>query len=317
MNNHTLKNRQAHHSGICAIIGPPNSGKSTLLNLFLGQKLSIVTPKPQTTRNRISGILTREDAQVLFLDTPGIHKSEKALNRMIVNIAWQTLAEADLILFVLDGSRYSGYRAMSRLERDLSPVFKRLKSHFQPLILAINKIDLIGSRPRLLPLIEHLAGIFPQAEIVPISALNAEHTTELLRLLIQKLPVNLPIFPEDQLSTLPMRFFAAEIIREKLILVLNQEIPYSIAVEIESWQEIPGKNLTEVHAVIYVARQNHKQIVIGKQGSRLKQVGREARLELSSILEQRIHLELWVKVKPNWYENRSFLQELLPESGMT
>ncbi|MCF8104246.1 MAG: GTPase Era [Desulfohalobiaceae bacterium] len=314
MNSHFPENSQNHHSGICAIIGPPNSGKSTLLNLFLGQKLSIVTPKPQTTRNRISGILTRDDAQILFLDTPGIHKSGKALNRMIVNTAWQTLAEADLILFVLDGSRYSGDRAATRLERDLSSVFQRLKSHSQPLILVVNKIDLVGSRPRLLPLIEQLAGIFPEGEIVPISALKAEHTQELLELLIQKLPLNLPLFPEDQLSTLPMRFFAAEIIREKLIMVLNQEIPYSIAVEIESWQEIPEKNLTEVHAVIHVARQNHKQIVIGKQGSRLKQVGREARLELSSILEQRIHLKLWVKVKPNWHENRSFLQELLPEA---
>lgn len=306
------KSREDFHSGICAIIGPPNSGKSTLLNTLLGQKISIVTPKPQTTRNRISGILNRDDAQVLFLDTPGIHHTRQTLNRFIVDTAWQTLAEADCVLLLLDGALYTR-KGIKKLHEDLRPFSNRFQDLGLPLFLALNKIDLIRDRTRLLPLMEQLAGLFPDIDLYPVSAVTGDGTADLVQACLKGLPGEVPLFPEDQLSTLPMRFFAQEIIREKLFLVMQQEIPYSIAVEIENWQELPEKNLTLIQAVIYVAQSQHKHIVIGKQGDRLKQVGREARLEINALLGQRSHLELWVKVKPKWHENRSFLQQLLPD----
>ena len=307
-----IETRHSFQSGICAIIGPPNSGKSTLLNTLLGQKVSIVTPKPQTTRNRISGILNRAEAQIVFLDTPGIHHTTQSLNRFIVNTAWQTLAEADCLLLVLDAALYTR-KGAQKLRTDLAPFSTRVQRLGLPLLLALNKVDSLRDRTRLLPLMEQLAELFPDVDLYPISACTGDGTERLVQACLNALPEAMPLFPEDQLSTLPMRFFAQEIIREKLFLVLNQELPYSIAVEIENWQELPEKDLTVIQAVIYVAQSQHKQIVIGKHGARLKQVGREARLELNTMLDQRTHLELWVKVKPKWYENRSFLEQLLPE----
>ena len=308
-----IESRPGFHSGICAIIGPPNSGKSTLLNTFLGQKVSIVTPKPQTTRNRISGILNRAGAQIVFLDTPGIHHTTQTLNRFIVDTAWQALTEADCLLLVLDAALYTR-KGEQKLHVDLAPFGQRIQQLGLPLLLALNKIDCIRNRTGLLPLMEQLAGVFPDVSLYPISAWTGDGTETLVQACLEVLPESMPLFADDQLTTLPMRFFAQEIIREKLFLALNQELPYSIAVEIENWQELPEKNLTLIQAVIYVARPQHKQIVIGKHGARLKQVGREARLELNTLLEQRAHLELWVKVKPKWHENRSFLEQLLPES---
>ncbi|MCF8109256.1 MAG: GTPase Era [Desulfohalobiaceae bacterium] len=308
-----VHSRPGFHSGTCAIIGPPNSGKSTLLNTFLGQKVSIVTPKPQTTRNRISGILNQAGAQIVFLDTPGIHHTTQTLNRFIVDTAWQTLAEADCLLLVLDAALYTR-KGKHKLHADLAPFSQRIQQLGLPLLLALNKIDCIRNRTGLLPLMEQLSGVFPDVSLYPISASTGDGTETLVQACREALPESMPLFPDDQLSTLPMRFFAQEIIREKLFLVLNQELPYSIAVEIENWQELPEKGLTLIQAIIYVARSQHKQIVIGKQGARLKQVGQEARLELNTLLGQRAHLELWVKVKPKWYENRSFLEQLLPES---
>jgi GTP-binding protein Era len=308
-----LESRPGFHSGICAIIGPPNSGKSTLLNTFLGQKVSIVTPKPQTTRNRISGILNRAGAQIVFLDTPGIHHTTQTLNRFIVDTAWQALTEADCLLLVLDAALYTR-KGEQKLHGDLAPFGQRIQQLGLPLLLALNKIDCIRNRTGLLPLMEQLAGVFPDVSLYPISAWTGDGTETLVQACREALPESMPLFADDQLTTLPMRFFAQEIIREKLFLALNQELPYSIAVEIENWQELPEKDLTLIQAVIYVARPQHKQIVIGKHGARLKQVGREARLELNTLLEQRAHLELWVKVKPKWCENRSFLEQLLPES---
>lgn len=305
--------RSSFRSGMCVIIGPPNSGKSTLLNTFLGQKVSIVTPKPQTTRNRISGILNQAGTQIVFLDTPGIHRTTQTLNRFIVDTAWQTLAEADCLLLVLDAALYIR-KGAQKLHADLALFSQRIQQLGLPLLLALNKIDCIRNRTGLLPLMEQLTGLFPDVSLYPISASSGDGTETLVQACRKALPESMPLFPEDQLSTLPMRFFAQEIIREKLFLVLNQELPYSIAVEIENWQELPEKGLTLIQAVIYVAQSQHKQIVIGKQGARLKQVGQEARLELNTLLDQRAHLELWVKVKPNWYENRSFLEQLLPES---
>ncbi len=298
-----------HRSGIVAIIGPPNSGKSTLLNCFLGQKLSIVTPKPQTTRNRISGILSTEEAQVIFLDTPGIHHTYQALNRHLVDTAWKTLSSADLILLVLDANRYLNKEY--KFDHEIALIKNPLQRISIPLLIAVNKVDLVPDKRNLLPLLQKLAQIWPHAHIFPLSAEYGLETQPLLQNVIKALPFAPPLYPKEQLSTLPMKFIGAEIIREKLFLVLNQEIPYSTAVDIDIWNEEPNRSLIYIHATIYIAKQSHKKIVIGNKGTRLKEIGGKARMEIMEILECKIHLDLWVKVKPKWNENIRFFKELL------
>ena len=302
--------QQEFKCGVVAIAGPPNSGKSTLLNCFLGEKLSIVTPKPQTTRSRISGILHQEDAQIVFLDTPGIHYSTQSLNAFLVETAWRALEGADQVLLLLDASRYAD--KPRRLHRDLGVIHKRLRGTGLPLHVALNKEDLVRDKKKLLPLTEALSSYFPGLEFFIISAAQGKGTQELLQHIKQGLPVSPPLFPEDQLSTLPMRFLAAEIIREKLFLVLEEELPYSVAVQVEYWQKDPEKDLVHLEGVIYVSRKNHKAMVIGSRGRKLKEVGEAARVELEDQLEQKVFLQLWVKVKPKWTQDRRFLLELSP-----
>ncbi|MDQ7032812.1 MAG: GTPase Era, partial [Desulfonauticus sp.] len=244
-------------SGIVALIGPPNAGKSTLLNSYLGQKVSIVTPKPQTTRNRINGILSREDCQIVFLDTPGIHKSNQTLNRFLVESAWQALSGTDVVLLMIDGSRYVD--KLSLLENEISPLKGPIQNQLENTIIAINKIDKVKNKNKLLPIMEVMANYFKDVEIFLISALTGENTFELLEEIKRRLPVGEPLFPEDQVSSVPLRFMVAEIIREKLFLKLHQELPYSVAVDIEHWEE--DENLVKIHATIFVAKKNHKQIV--------------------------------------------------------
>ena len=299
-------------SGLVAVIGPPNAGKSTLTNCFVGQKISIVTDKPQTTRNRISGILSRDRDQIVFLDTPGIHHSSRSMNQYFVETAWRTLAGVDVILLVLDAFRYVNRPGLFGAETEI--IAERIRSFAKPLVLGLNKVDRVAEKKLLLPLFDRVHGQWPEAELLPVSALTGEGTAELLERLRSLLPAGPPLYPEDQLSTLPMRFFATEIIREKLFQVLRQELPYSVAVEAEYWNEEPERNLVLMGCVIYVERKNHKGIVIGKNGSRLRQVGSEARLELEGLLEQQVHLQLWVKVKPGWSEDRRFLANLEPEA---
>jgi len=294
--------------GIVALIGPPNAGKSTLLNSYLGQKISIVTPKPQTTRNRINGILHREDCQIVFLDTPGIHKSNQTLNRFLVETAWQALHGADIILLLLDGSRYIDKPSL--LDKEITPLTNPLQNQHENLIIAINKIDKVKNKNKLLPLIDQLQKYFPDIEIFLISALTGEKTYELLEEIKKRLPVGPPLFPEDQISSVPLRFMAAEIVREKLFLKLEKELPYSVAVDIEHWEEDEEKQLTRIHATIYVAKKNHKQIVIGHKGQKLKQIGIEARKELEALLDRKVYLQLWVKVKPRWNEDERFISNL-------
>ncbi len=294
--------------GIVALVGPPNAGKSTLLNSYVGQKISIVTPKPQTTRNRINGILHRNDCQIVFLDTPGIHKSNETLNRFLVETAWQALHGADLILLLLDGSRYVD--KLFLLEKEISPLLDPLTNQRENLIIAINKIDKIRDKNKFLPIIDELQRYFPQVDIFLISALTGEMTFELLEEIKNRLPIGPPLFPEDQISSVPLRFMAAEIIREKLFLRLKKELPYSVAVEIEHWEEDREKNLTRIHATIYVAKKNHKQIVIGHKGAKLKEVGTEAREELEYLLGTKVYLQLWVKVKDSWNEDERFIANL-------
>lgn len=289
-------------------MGPPNAGKSTLLNSLLGHKLAIVTPLPQTTRNRITGILTDKEAQVIFMDTPGIHQLRGKMNRLLLQAAWLAMEEADAVLLILDGDLYA--RRPDYLDNDMKPLLAPLRAEKRPLILAVNKIDLLGDKSRLLPLLENLHAALPTAEIFPLSAVNKAGLPDFLRAIKQSLPVGEARFPEDQLSTLTLRFLAAEIIREKLLLGLRQELPYYLAVDIEGWQEEPEKGLTRIQALIYVGRESHKGMVIGRGGQNLKRVGQSARKEINALLEGRTHLELWVKVRENWPEDQGFLSGL-------
>lgn len=308
-NTHTAPDQTGDHKfGYVAIMGPPNAGKSTLMNTYLGDKVAIVTPKPQTTRNQISGILSEPSAQVIFVDTPGVHQLRGKMNRMLVQSAWQAMHGADLILVVLDGDVY--VRRPESLEPDLEPMLRAVAQETRPVAVALNKVDLFHDKSRMLPLLQQLHGVWPQAEIFPVSALTGDGLPPLLTFIKKHLPAAPAQFPEDQLSTVPLRFMVAEIIREKLFISLKQELPYYTAVNIEQWQEDTERKFTTIHAVIYVGRANHKGMVIGKNGQHLKQIGIDARKEIEALLEHRVHLELWVKVREGWTEDQSFLQAM-------
>ena len=311
----SVQGPENHRSGIVAIIGPPNAGKSTLLNTFIGQKLAIVTPKPQTTRTSISGILSAPGGQILFLDTPGIHQTRQTMNAMMVDIAWRTLESADSVLLVLDASRY--VKQPRLLQKDLSVMLTRLSRLPNPMLIALNKLDLVKDRKGLLPLMQSVADLFSGAELFPVSALNGQQTEDLLGALRLSLPQAPPLFPQDQLSTLPMRFLATEIIREKLFYALDKELPYAVAVTIETWTERPKRGLVEIYATIVVPKKSIKGIVIGAKGARLKEIGHKARLEISEMLESDVYLDLWVKVRSRWTEDRRILQELVFDSDPT
>ena len=287
-------------------MGPPNAGKSTFLNSCLGEKVAIVTPRPQTTRNQITGIHTDKDAQIIFMDTPGIHQLRGKMNRLLSQAAWQAMDNADILLLILDGDAYA--RRPAYLENDLKPLLAPLQAETRPLFIAVNKADLLGDKARLLPLLETLHARLPRAEIFPISALLKDGLPGLLAAVRARLPEREAQFPEDQLSTLSLRFMAAEIVREKLFLLLRQELPYFVAVDIEDWQEEPG--LTRISAVIYAGRDSHKGMIIGRGGQNLKTVGQNAREELAALLHTKVHLELWVKVRENWPEDLGFLHQL-------
>ncbi|MES9997275.1 GTPase Era [Desulfovibrio aminophilus] len=295
-----------HKFGVVALMGPPNAGKSTLMNAYLGQKVAIVSPKPQTTRNRISGILTRDDAQIVFLDTPGVHRLRGKLNRFLLESAWQALSGADVAVALLDGAHYAA--KPGAMEADVKPLVEPLKGYGGPVIVGVNKVDAVKDKSRLLPVMEAAGRFFPGAEIVPMSALSGDGREMLLERVLSHLHEGPALYPEDQISTAPVRFLTAEIVREKLFLELRQELPYSTAVEIEHWEEEGDR--VRINAVIYVARDTHKSMVIGKGGAMLKKVGTEARAEIEELLGQRAHLELWVKVREDWTEDPGFLRAL-------
>ncbi len=309
--------------GWVALMGPPNAGKSTLLNSYLGQKVAIVTPKPQTTRNQISGILTDDDSQIIFLDTPGVHQLRGKMNRMLLQSAWQAMSGADVILVILDADHY--LRKGDLFEKDLEPLREVILHEKRPVGVVVNKVDLFHDKSRMLPLLEELNELWPDAEIFPVSALRRQGLPELLAFIKRNLPAAEAQFPAEQLSTVPLRFMAAEMVREKLFLSLKQEIPYYTAVEIDHWEDRPGKSgqddagLTVISAVIYVGRASHKGMVIGKSGIKLKEIGISARKDIEALIGHKVHLELWVKVREGWSEDPSFLQllntasdELLP-----
>ena len=300
----------AHRCGWVALMGPPNAGKSTLTNALVGQKVAIVTAKPQTTRNRIVGILTQKDAQVIFMDTPGVHalrgQTRGQLGKIMVQSAWQSFAVANCIVLVIDGALY--LRKPDFMERDLAPLIQPLAEEERPVVVVVNKVDLFHDKSRMLPLLESVAQMFPKAEIFPASALRRNGVEQLLELIRSHLPEGEAQFPEDQLSTAPMKFMAAEIIREKLFEKLYQEVPYSVAVDVEVWDEEDDRVL--IHAAIYVAKPSHKAMVIGRAGEGIKAIGTAARKEIRDLVDKKVHLELWVKVREDWVDDPQFLHSL-------
>ena len=300
--------RDNFHCGWVALMGPPNAGKSTLLNALIGQKVTIVTPRPQTTRNQIVGILTDADAQIIFMDTPGVAKMRGHLNKSMIQAVWQSLARANVNMLVLDAQLYINHPEY--LERDLVALSDALADDKRALIIVPNKIDLFADKSKLLPLLTKINELWPHAEIYPISAQKNDGLEGLKLIIESKLPIAPPQFPEDQISTAPVRFMAAEIVREKLFLHLRQEVPYGIAVEVEKWEENGERNLTVIHAVIYVAREAYKAMIIGKNGEGIKEIGTEARKDIEELLGTRVHLELWVKVRQDWMDDPAFVQEL-------
>ena len=295
----------AHRCGWVALMGPPNAGKSTLTNALVGQKVAIVTAKPQTTRNRIVGILTQKDAQVIFMDTPGVHalrgQTRGQLGKIMVQSAWQSFAVANCIVLVIDGDLY--LRKPDFMERDLAPLIQPLAEEERPVVVVVNKVDLFHDKSRMLPLLESVAQMFPKAEIFPASALRRNGVEQLLELIRSHLPEGEAQFPEDQLSTAPMKFMAAEIIREKLF-----EKLYSVAVDVEVWDEEDDRVL--IHAAIYVAKPSHKAMVIGRAGEGIKAIGTAARKEIRDLVDKKVHLELWVKVREDWVDDPQFLHSL-------
>lgn len=290
----------AHRAGMVAVIGRPNVGKSTMINAVMGRKVSIVTAKPQTTRHRILAVHNTPDAQIIFVDTPGLHrKAGKAMNRMMNRTATNALADADVVLFVSDATRWTS-------EDD--DVLQRLRHCRAPVVAVLNKVDKVHPKEKLLEGIALMAARYDFAEIVPISAQKHDNFEHLLATLPAFLPESPPLFPEDMHTDRGPDFHAAELIREKLTLLLHQELPYGLTVQVERYED-DAAGVT-VNAVIWVERDSQKGIVVGKQGNVLKKVGRAARLELADQLGRPVHLELWVKVKDNWADKEKDLLSL-------
>ncbi|MGR8935410.1 MAG: GTPase Era [Gammaproteobacteria bacterium] len=288
------------HCGYVALIGRPNVGKSTLMNHLLGQKLSITSRKPQTTRHRILGIDTSAAGQIIYVDTPGMHASEtRALSRYLNRTADTTLLGVDLAVLLLDGPAWQKYDEI---------ILKKLQQAGVPVILAVNKIDKIKDKAAVLAFFAQAQQRFPFQHFLPISALQGINLEQLRALLLQLLPERPPVYPEDQITDRSERFLAAEIVREKLTRRLGQELPYALTVEIERYEEKPA--LTKIYATIWVERDSQKNIVIGKQGAMLKSVGSDARQDIEKLLDCKVYLQLWVKVKKGWSDSERALQSL-------
>jgi len=290
---------KVHKSGFVAILGRPNAGKSTLLNRFVGQKVAIVTSKPQTTRNRIQGIVTRPEGQIVFVDTPGLHDPDSALGRQMMHEVAAAVEGIELLLLVVDASSTQRHADQMLLEK---------AQRFQgKTILAVNKIDGLP-KPKLLPLIDAYQKAFEFAAIVPISALKGNGCEELVEEILRALPEGEPHFPEDQVTDQPERFLAAEIVREKAIEAMYHELPYALAVMVEQFEETP--KLVRIQATMHVERDTQKKILIGHKGEMLKKIGTEARKELEELLGAKVFLGLFVKVVPGWREDPRRVREL-------
>lgn len=286
-------------SGYVAVVGRPNAGKSTLVNRLVGEKVAIVTPRPQTTRNRIQGIVNRANAQVVLIDTPGLHRPESALQRQMMNEADAAMDGVDIVVLIVDASEEFGVGSRRAIER----VQKFPGTRF----LLLNKIDRIP-KAELLPLIEKAAKLGSFDEIIPISALKGDGVEALLDKIIERLPVGAPPFPTDQYTDQPERFLAAELVREKAMQETTQEVPHALAVLVDSFEE--GERLIKIRATIYVDRDGQKGILIGRGGATLKKIGTAARKELEKILGTKVFLELYVKVLKNWRESPQIIRQL-------
>jgi GTP-binding protein Era len=291
-----------HRCGFVALVGRPNVGKSTLLNTLVGVQLAIVSPKPQTTRTRLLGIKTLPQAQLVFVDTPGIHShAGSLLNRHMVETALHALQETDVALFLIDAQR-----GLVPADEEIA---QRLSGLQVPVVVAVNKIDLV-SKGALLPLLERLVTLLPEREIIPVSALTGENTAELLSTLIAALSSGPALYPSDELTDQHERVLAQEMVREQLFLHTRQEIPYETAVVVEEFSEKPEKSLLVIRAVIYVERPSQRAIVIGERGARLKQIGQAARLRMEAFFGCKVFLELFVKVAKGWTNSLGMLKEL-------
>jgi GTP-binding protein Era len=288
-------------SGYIAIIGRPNVGKSTLLNSLLGEKVAIVSPKPQTTRNRITGIKTTDHAQIIFLDTPGIHQANSLMNRRMVDVALQTLHEVDGLLWLIDSRERVGAQ-----DERIAELLRGVKA---PVYILLNKIDLV-SKGRLLPLMQRCSAMLPEKEIVPVSALRGDNIPLVLELIERTLPEGPRYFPGDEVTDQTERFLAAEMIREKVFILTREEIPYGVAVTIDDFTEKPEKNLIVIKATIHTERDSHKPILIGKHGSMLKEIGTQTRAELEALLGCKIFLELFIRVDKGWTQRPHTLTEM-------
>ncbi|HET8824226.1 MAG TPA: GTPase Era [Terriglobales bacterium] len=294
-----------YRSGFVCILGRPNAGKSTLLNALAGEKLAIVSPKPQTTRNRVLGVIHipkakgKSGAQVVLIDTPGVHRPDSSLGKKMMSEVREALNGCDLVLLIVDSTR----------KDEDQFVFSLLAKSQTPIFLLLNKIDLLGGEKRkLLPLIEQYAKLHGFREIIPISAKKREGLELLLAKIVESLPEGPPYFPEDQLTDQPARFMVSELIREQVLMNTAEEVPHSVTVLTESFEELP--KLTRIAAAIYCERESQKRILIGRQGQMLKKIGTAARLEIEKMLGTKVYLELFVKVRANWREARGFVEEL-------
>lgn len=288
-----MKEKQTK-TGFVTIIGRPNVGKSTLMNKLIGQKVAITSNKPQTTRNKIKTVYTDEQGQIIFVDTPGIHKAKNKLGDYMVNVAERTLTEVDVILWLVEPTTYVGVSEQH--------IVSRLKQTKTPVILVINKIDTI-KKEEVLKFIAAYKDLMDFAEIVPVSARTGNNTDELIQSIYKYLPYGPMYYDEDTLTDQPMRQIVAELIREKALHALDEEIPHGIAVTVERMKERPDGTVVDIDATIICERESHKGIIIGKQGAMLKKIGSNARYEIEKMMEQKVNLKLWVKVRKEWRDN--------------
>ena len=286
-------------SGFVAIIGRPNVGKSTLMNHLIGQKIAITSKKPQTTRNKIQTVYTCEDGQIIFLDTPGIHKAKNKLGEYMVNVAEHTLNEVDVILWLVEPTTYIGAG-----EKHIA---EQLQKTSLPVILVINKVDTV-KKEDILQVIDNYRKLYDFAEIIPASALRGQNTKDIVNSLFKYMPYGPMFYDEDTVTDQPQRQIVAEIIREKALHALDEEIPHGIAVTIEKMRERKGQHIVDIEATIICERDSHKGIIIGKQGSMLKKIGSNARFEIEKMLEERVNLKIWVKVKKDWRDSDTLMK---------
>jgi GTP-binding protein Era len=289
--------KKKHVSGFVAILGRPNAGKSTLLNALLGQKVAIVAPRPQTTRNAIQGVLTTPQAQIVFVDTPGIHKSTTMLNKRMMDTV-RASAQTDVVLYLIDATA-----PLTEEDTQAIDLVKKLKA---PVIAVLNKVDRVTPKEKLLDVITRLTELHTFADYVPISALKGEGLDVLRKEIVARLPEGPPLYPEDYLTDQPERFLAAELIREQVLKLTREEVPHAVAVMIDKWEDTP--KLIRIAATIYVERTGQKSIVIGAGGAMLKRIGTEARKQIEELTGKKVFLETFVKVRPNWREDPEFLQ---------